>query len=176
MSDPFLGEVRMFGFNFAPRGWAFCNGALLSIPQNAALYSLLGTQFGGNGSTTFALPDLRSRVPVHCQSGQASGVQGGVETVTLTQATLPGHTHQFVATSENGTLAGVAVNNVFFAKTGPSTAGGPSQNLYAPASNLIGLNPNVLTQAGGAASHDNMQPYLVVNFCIALLGVYPTRD
>lgn len=137
---------------------------------------MLGTQFGGNGTTTFNLPELRGRAPVHSQTGQLVGTQGGLETVTLTQATLPAHTHQLMATSENGTRPGVAVPNVFFAKAVPPPSSGASQNLYAAASNLIGLTPSVLTQAGGSAPHDNMQPYLVVNFCIALTGIYPPRD
>jgi microcystin-dependent protein len=176
MGEPFLGEIRMFGFGFAPTGWAFCNGQSMPTNQNQALYSLLGSQFGGNGTTTFNLPDLRGRVPIHCQAGQAPGVQGGAETVPLTQAMLPSHTHQLVATSENGTLGGVAVPNVFFATTVPPTSGGQSQNLYASASNLIALNPNVLTQTGGTTPHDNMQPYQAVNFCIALTNaIYPPR-
>jgi microcystin-dependent protein len=167
--DPFLGEIKMFGGNYAPQGWAFCNGQLLPISQYDALFSLLGTTYGGDGQTTFALPDLRGRAPIHTTSTYPQGAAVGSETVTLTQGQLPAHNHQ----------AG--------ALTGPGSANKPdgavwagstiSDNKYIGTINAPAvLNPAVLQNAGGNQPHNNMQPYQVVNFIIALEGIYPPQS
>lgn len=174
MTEPFVGEIQAFGFNFAPRGWAQCNGALLSISQNTALFSLLGTTYGGNGTTTFALPNLMGRAA--CNQGQGPGLshrgQGntfGASAVTLTPAQMPAHQHALTLQSQRDTTlragapaAGSAVSNPTggspFVTTGPTTT-------FAP--NLIG-------PAGDGQAHPNEQPYLGVNFCIALQGIYPS--
>ncbi len=169
MTNPFLGEVRSFGFNFAPKNWAMCNGQLLSIQQNAALFALLGTMYGGNGVQTFALPNLQSRVPMH-RSGDGTYVQGqvgGSEQVTITNATMPGHIHFLVGTTTTantrepvGALATSAVATNFY---------------YSPASNLTALNPSSIGMTGSGVGHSNIQPYLVINYCIALSGIFPSR-
>lgn len=178
MSDPFMGEVRMFGGNYAPAGWALCNGQLLSISNYSALFSLLGTVYGGNGQTTFAVPDLRGRVPVHQGSGpgltpRALGEIAGVENVTLLTNNLPQHSHTLNATSAPGNQEGPA--NAL-----PATpTGGATPYLYViPGTST--LNPtamaNDILPAGGSASHPNMMPSLCVNFIIALQGVFPARN
>ena len=168
MSDPFIGQIALFPYNFAPRGWAFCNGQLLSIAQNTALFSLLGTTFGGNGQTTFALPDLRGRAAM--SSGQAPGLapyvlgeQGGTETVTLSTAQVPAHTHTVMA-SQNDATASSPTNTV--------PAGGGA---YGTALNTS-MNPNMVQPVGGSQPHENRPPYLVLNYCIALEGIYPSRN
>jgi microcystin-dependent protein len=171
MSDPFLGEIRVFGFDFPPRGWANCAGQLLPISQNTALFSILGTSFGGDGRTTFALPNLQGTVRVHVGAGpgltpRALGESGGTPEVTLSVAEMPAHSHAANCNSGLGTSYGPA-NNVW-----ASDAGGASE--YASAAN-IGMAPNALTPAGGGQPHDNRQPYLALNFCIALQGIYPPR-
>ncbi len=172
MSEPFVGEIRMFGFGFAPQGWALCNGQLLPINQNQALFSLLGTTYGGDGRTTFALPDMRSRVPV-CQgqgpglSSYAEGQAGGAETMTLAATQMPRHTHPVKASSstadsdqpEGRTLARSA-SHIYTAKPDTSTV----------------MNTDTLGDTGGSQPHDNIQPYLAVNFCIALTGIFPSRN
>ena len=172
MSEPFLGEIIMFGGNFAPRGWAFCSGQLLSIAQNTALFSILGTTYGGNGQTTFALPDLRGRVPIHPGSGPglspySLGEQGGVENVTLLITQMPAHGH--VATSNASTAA---ANDTL--PTGNFLA---SDNQYQTASNTQ-MNANAVTIApsGGSQPHANIQPFTCVNFIIALEGIFPSRN
>ena len=169
MSEPFIAQIMMFGGNFAPRGWALCNGQILSIAQNTALFSLLGTTFGGNGQTTFALPDLRGRVPVH--PGQGPGLSsvtlgevGGVETVTLTQNQIAGHGHGVAAS--NGTAGASRPANNFLA------AGGS----YATATDGTVMNPGMIQASGGSQPHENRQPYLGVNFIIALQGIFPSRN
>jgi len=160
MSEPFVGEIRMFGFGFAPQGWALCNGQLLPINQNQALFSLLGTTYGGDGRTTFALPDMQSRVPV-CQgqgpglSSYAEGQAGGAETVTLAATQMPGHNHPVKASSSPASSA----SHIYAAKPDTSTV----------------MNADMLGAAGGSQPHDNIQPYLAVNFCIALNGIFPSR-
>jgi microcystin-dependent protein len=170
MSQPFIGEIRPFGFNFAPRNWAFCAGQLMSIAQNQALFALLGTTYGGNGTTTFALPDLRGRSPIHFGNGYVQGQAAGVESVTLQANQLPAHAHAVMASADLA-LDATPSGNVMGAKP----RGGV--NVYAPGTNTTPLaatstGPNTAT--GGA--HDNMQPSLTLNFCICLFGIFPSRN
>lgn len=176
MSEFFIGQVMMAGFNFAPRFFAQCNGQLLPINQNQALFSLLGTQYGGNGTTNFALPDLRSRTPVGYASSVDPGWQppsvqigqsAGVENVTLLSTNLPAHTHALNAISTAGSTRNP--NNALYASTtvnlhGPSTGG------------LVPQNPQAIAPAGGNQPHPNLQPYTAINFCIALSGIFPSRN
>src|SRR5882757_4158278 len=168
MAEPFLSEIRMMSFNFAPKGWAFCDGQLLPINQNQALFSLLGTTYGGNGQTNFALPDLRGRVPTHTGGqGHFLGERGGEQAHTLTMSEIPQHFHTASATSTSGDL---------FVATGNVLAASPAQ-LYAPATaNLTTLIPSSVTTMGGSQAHENMQPYLVLVFCIALQGIFPSQN
>lgn len=172
MSEPFLGEVKLIAFNFAPQGWALCNGQLLPINQNQALFSLLGTMYGGDGRTTFALPDLQGRAPLN--QGQGPGLSnyvvgesGGSETVMLTQAEMPQHTH--AGQTVNGRAQ---TNNP--ANALPARPSGVA--LYGAPQNLSAMAPGVLAVAGGGLPHTNMQPYLTLNFIIALQGIYPPRS
>lgn len=169
MADPFVGEIKMFSFNWVPRGWALCNGAQLAIQQNAALYSLIGIQFGGNGSTTFNLPDLRGRTPVCSGNQYMTGNALGVEAVTLDVNTMPPHTHAVYGSSAAANK-GVAVGaNDLLAVT--------TQSIYSPGSGgSVAMNPATVSSAGGGQGHNNMQPSLVTNFCIALTGTYPMRN
>ena len=169
MSEPFLGQISIFVFNFAPRGWAFCNGQILPIAQNTALFSLLGTTYGGNGQTTFALPNLMSRVPVHFGQGPglssyALGQTSGSETVTLTSSQMPAHNH---LASVTGAGAGASRPGGNF----PSGGGA-----YATASDGGTFNAAFIQNAGGGQPHANIQPYLALNFCIAIEGIYPSRN
>jgi microcystin-dependent protein len=172
MPDPFIGEIRMFGFGFAPQGWAQCNGQLLPIQENTALFSLLGTSYGGDGRTTFALPDLRSRVPVGQGQGPglssyAQGQAGGAETVTLTAAQMPGHVHPVKASSTT------ADSDQPAGRTLARSAG----HIYTdkPAASTD-MNAAMLGQAGDSQPHGNIQPCLAVNFCIATEGIFPPRS
>ena len=172
MADPYIGEIRMFAGNFAPLGWAFCNGALLPIAQYEALFSLLGTTYGGDGQTTFALPDLRGRGPIHAGQGPGltnhpQGEQGGTETVTLTVAQMPAHTHAPAASSAAGTSSHPN-GNVWAASS-------TSDNQYAGTSNTT-MNPATIGVAGGNQPHDNRQPVLAINFIISLEGIYPSPN
>jgi microcystin-dependent protein len=175
MSDQFLAEIRIFGCNFAPRGWALCNGQILPIAQNTALFSLIGTFYGGNGQTTFALPNLQGQAPMHQHQGsglsnRTVGEQGGVQSVQLLQNEMPAHTHPVNASNGPANLQapapdrvlGRANNNVYLASTNPL--------------NLVPMAPEALTPVGGGQPHNNMQPYLTVNFCIALEGIFPQRS
>ena len=169
MSEPFIAQIMMFGGNFAPRGWALCNGQILPIAQNTALFSLLGVTFGGNGQTTFALPDLRGRVPVHPGQGPGLsnvglGQSAGQETVTLTQNEAPQHNHGVAASNGGATASRPA---------GSFLAAGGS---YATASDGTTMNPGMVGVAGGSQPHENRQPYLGVNFIIALEGIFPSRN
>ncbi|KRB77371.1 phage tail protein [Nocardioides sp. Root190] len=172
MSDPFVAEIRMFGFNFAPRGWAFCDGQLLPISQNTALFALLGTTYGGDGKSTFALPDLQGCAPMH--HGQGPGLSlydlgelGGTETVTLLNSEMPSHAHTLAAhTIDLADSSAPSASATF----GPSSGGA----LYQATSNTD-LGHGALATAGGNVPHNNMQPYLTLNFCIALEGVFPPR-
>lgn len=166
MSSPFVGEIRMFAGNFAPVGWAFCNGAVLPIDQNDALFNLIGTTYGGDGQSTFALPNLQSRVPVHVGPGFAQGQSGGVETVTLTTSQIPAHSHVPQANSGAGT-SNTPVGNVWANWTGAQF-----NNVNAPATPM---NAGVLGSAGGSQPHDNMVPFLSVNFILSLFGIFPSQ-
>jgi microcystin-dependent protein len=174
MSNPFVAEIRMFGFNFAPKGWAQCNGQLLPLSQNTALFSLLGTFYGGDGKSTFALPDLEGSAPMFWgQGGGLSlydlGQQSGSEFVTLLISEIPLHTHTLRGTVEDATQGSLTQNVI------PAQA--VNGNLYQTTTNanIVQLAPQALAPAGGSLPHNNMMPYLVVNFCIALQGVFPPR-
>jgi microcystin-dependent protein len=171
MANPFLGEIRIMPYNFAPQGWAFCDGQVLAISQFTALFSLLGTTYGGNGTSNFALPDLRGRVAI--SSGQGPGLSpynigqvGGVENVTLTSNTMPQHSHQVVANNGPGDATRPA--GAVPARTGTSN--------YASAPDGTAMNAGMLSAAGGGQPHSNLQPYLVLNFCIAMQGIFPSRN
>jgi microcystin-dependent protein len=175
--EPFIGEIKMFGGNFAPRGWQLCQGQLLPIVQNQALFSILGTTYGGNGQTTFALPDLRGRFPM--QPGQGPGLsprtlghQGGSEAVTLLANQMPAHNHMAVGSNAEGNQ--FSPEGGFPAVTLDPASGQPL-NLYGGAAN-VPMNPAAIGVAGGSQPHENMPPFTCVNFIIALEGVYPTRN
>lgn len=165
MSEPFLGEIKIMSFNFPPRGWALCNGDLKPINQNQALFSLLGTTYGGNGTQNFALPDLRGRIPIHMGDGHTLGERAGQQANTLTINTLPTHTHLVASSTQ-------VYNTV--SPTNAILAGAP--NMYANPANLTTLVPDTVTSVGGSQAHENMQPYLVLNFCIALQGIFPSQN
>jgi microcystin-dependent protein len=172
MSEPFLGEIRIVGFNFAPKGWAFCDGQLLPISQNTALFSLLGTTYGGDGRSTFALPNLQGRAAMHPGRGpgltsRRLGEQGGVETVTLTQAQMPRHSHSFQFQDGDADQADPAGNALAI------TDGLP---MYTNPGNTVNMASSALPNQGGSQPHNNMQPYLTMNFVIALIGLYPLRS
>ena len=180
--EPFIGQIQMFGFNFAPRGWAFCDGQLLSIAQNTALFSLLGTTYGGDGRTTFALPDLRGRVPMHKGTGpglspRTIGQKGGLQNVTLNSTQIPAHDHVATSTANAVVTAGNsndAINNFWADDAG--TASGTYHTGPANATMNVGAVQTTVANAGGGQSHSNEQPFLCVNFCIALTGIYPSRN
>jgi len=178
MSDQYLGEIRMFGGNFAPVGWALCNGQLLSISQNAALFSILGTTFGGDGVQTFGLPDLRGRAPLHWGQGTGLsnytlGAQTGTESVTLMQNQMPAHTHQVNASSTNGSSA--AAQGALPATVVPARGQSAAPDIYGTAPNTT-MNPQMISASGGSQPHNNMQPSLCVSFIIATTGIYPSRS
>ena len=169
MSEPFLSEIRMFGFNFAPRGWALCDGQILSINQNQSLYSLLGTNFGGDGRVTFGLPDLRGRSPRKGGSGATGiGEMGGAEAVAITTATMPAHTHamQVNTASSDQTVPG---GNFLGVDSEPTIYGSPN-----PASTVL-MDEDAVKATGGGQAHNNMQPYQTISFGIALQGLFPSR-
>jgi len=174
MAEPFLSEMKMFGFGWAPRGWATCDGQILPISQNQSLFSLIGVTFGGDGRSNFGLPDMRSRVPVHVPANEI-GIRGGVESVTLTTAEMPGHTHEMKATTSNGNTKEFA-GNIAAAAFDTRESKQQPVNMYGPAASLVSLNAESVTTNGAGLSHDNMQPSTVVNFCIALLGTFPSRS
>jgi len=174
MSNPFVGEIRMFAGNFAPAGWMFCQGQLLPIAENDVLFALLGTTYGGDGVTTFALPDLQSRVPVH--QGQGPGIsqnytigeKAGVESVTLTTQQIPIHTHAFAATNQIGQNA--QPTNGFYAQV--STG----QLYHEPLDPLVNMNAGMVQPVGGSQPHENVQPYLAISFIISLFGIFPSQN
>jgi microcystin-dependent protein len=165
VGEPFLSEIRMFSFVYAPRGWALCNGQLLPINQNQALFSLLGTTFGGDGRVNFALPDLRGRVPVHEGPGYTLGQAAGEQAHTLSQAEMPTHTHLLSGTPSAGDTP-IPTGNYLAA----------ANNQYAAPSDLTTMNPSSVSDVGGSQAHLNMQPYLTLNFCIALQGIFPSQN
>lgn len=165
VAEPFLGEIRLMSFVFAPKGWAPCNGQLLAINQNQALFSLLGTTFGGNGRTTFALPDYRGRTPIHVGNGHTVGESGGEQAHTLTQAELPVHTHGVQAARANGSTPN---------PTGQMLAN--HLNGYTAPTNLTALQGGTIGNVGGGQAHINMQPFLTLSFCIALQGIFPSPN
>jgi microcystin-dependent protein len=181
MTDQYLGEVRMFGGNFAPQGWALCSGQLLSIAQNSALFALLGTTYGGDGQSTFGLPDLRGRVPMHQGTGQGLsprviGEISGVETVTIVSATMPAHAHGVTATTAVGSLTGPGPTAL------PGTpTGGSAVNTFYVTTGTSSLVPapmaaTSISVTGQTGPHDNMMPFLCTNFIISLVGIFPTRN
>jgi microcystin-dependent protein len=171
MAEPFLSEVRIMSFVFAPKGWALCNGQLLPINQNQALFSLLGTTFGGDGRVNFALPDLRGRTPIHVGSGHTLGERGGEQAHTLSIAELPEHTHVLNGSSAVGNSVNprtVSGGNLFAQDPG---------NCYSPnAASLTALIPTSVSNVGGSQAHLNMQPFLTLSFCIALQGIFPSPN
>ena len=170
MSTPFLAEVRIMSFNFPPKGWAFCNGQLLPINQNQALFSLLGTTYGGDGRVNFALPDLRSRVPMHIGNGHVQGERAGQEAHTLIISEMPQHTH---ALNASNVATGGSANPV---SPAPAKVIGGATNAYHSATNLTTMSPTTVAGYGGSQPHSNLQPYLVLSFCIALQGIFPSRN
>ena len=168
MAEPFLSEIRIMSFGFAPKGWALCNGQLLPINQNQALFSLLGTTFGGDGRMNFALPNLQGQTPIHVGNGHTLGERGGEQAHTLSIAEIPTHTHAAQATSGNATTA-VPASNLTLATSGNYEA-------YRPATSLVTLNPATVANTGGSQAHLNMQPFLTLNFCIALQGIFPSPN
>jgi microcystin-dependent protein len=171
MAEPFLSEIRIMSFVFPPKGWALCNGQLLPIKQNQALFSLLGTTFGGDGRVNFALPDLRARTPVHVGAGHTLGERGGEQAHTLSIGELPQHSHVLQASSSTGNSA-----NPRTAAGGNVLAQEPS-NPYSPnTTNLTALNAGSVTNVGGSQAHLNMEPFLTLSFCIALQGIFPSPN
>jgi len=174
MADPFVAEIRIFPFNFAPKGWAFCDGQLLPISQNTALFSLLGTTYGGDGKSTFALPDLQGSVPLH--PGQGPGLSlydlgqiGGSEFITLLESEMPLHNHNLMAQNFVGS------DNVPTTNDLSRGSGSPAVNAYAAPGTIAQMNFQALTPAGGSLPHNNMMPYLTLMYCIAMQGVFPPR-
>jgi microcystin-dependent protein len=168
MAEPFLAEIRIMSFSFAPKGWALTNGQLLPINQNQALFALLGTTYGGNGQTNFALPDMRGRLPIHVGSGHTLGERGGEQHHTLSISELPTHTHMVNATNTPGNTI-IPSSNATIANTAPS-------QVFSGAQNLAVMSPSVISNTGGSQTHLNMQPYLTLNFSIALQGIFPSTN
>ena len=166
MAEPFLGEIRIMSFSFPPKGWALCDGQLLPINQNQALFSLLGTTFGGDGRVNFALPDFRARTPIHVGNGHTLGQRGGEQSHTLSTAEIPRHTHSVQASSSSVAAVALPINAVL----------APVNNTYHTATSLTTLNPASVTSAGGSQAHLNLQPFLTLNFSIALQGIFPSPN
>ncbi|RYF40980.1 MAG: phage tail protein [Comamonadaceae bacterium] len=181
MSEPFLSEIKVVSFNFPPKGWALCNGQLLPINQNQALFALLGTTYGGNGQTNFALPNLRGRVPIHMGNGHTLGEAAGSTSVTVNQQQMPQHVHMLQGVSETppGNLAGTIPTGKALAQALVSLQGGATTpaNLYEqPPTNLVAMAPQAVSSTGGSQPHNNMMPYLTLNFIIALQGIFPSQN
>lgn len=166
MAEPFLSEIRLFSFNFPPKGWAFCNGQLLPINQNQALFALLGTTFGGNGQTNFALPNLQGRVPIHVGNGHTLGEQGGEAAHTITQAETPEHFHLLHGSASVANQTPIALGNTI----------GSALNVFATGGTLTTLRQETVSQVGGSQAHNNLMPYLTINACIALQGIFPSPN
>jgi microcystin-dependent protein len=178
--DPFVGQIKPFAFNFAPRGWALCQGQLMAISQNTALFSILGTNFGGDGRSTFGLPDLRGATPIGV--GQLTGGQnyvvgetGGEPSVTVLQSEMPMHNHQLLTNTTDGAMLPSTGNRLAKAAEGGKGGGGQTANAYSPSGPNAMMAPNTLSTIGGSQPHNNMQPFLSLNYCIALQGVFPQR-
>jgi microcystin-dependent protein len=170
MAEPFLSEIRLMSFVFAPKGWALCNGQLLPINQNQGLFSLLGTTYGGDGRVNFALPDLRGRVPIHFGSGHTLGERGGEQAHTLSIAEMPTHTHLVNA------VAVPAPDPEPSPRTSNLLSESSAQSLYTGVGNLVAMAPSSIANVGGSQTHLNMQPFLTLNFCIALQGIFPSPN
>lgn len=168
MAEPFLSEIRIMSFGFAPKGWAMCNGQLMQINQNQALFSLLGTTYGGNGTTTFGLPNLQGRVPIHFGGGHTLGENAGEQNHTLSISEIPTHVHTLNGSTTAATTLTPDVNTVL------STSN--PQSIYAPATDLVAMSPAEVANVGGSQAHLNMQPFLVLNFSIALQGIFPSQN
>ena len=166
MAEPFLSEIRIMSFGFAPKGWALCNGQLLPINQNQALFSLLGTTYGGDGRVNFALPNLQGRAPIHMGSGHTLGELGGEQGHTLSISEIPTHTHQVTASNAQPD-SGMPTGNVWAEQV---------EGYSSTASNLAAMHPSVIGNTGGSQAHLNMQPFLVLTFCIALQGIFPSQN
>lgn len=171
MSEPYVGEIRMFAGNFAPRGWAFCDGQLLAVSQNDALFNLFGTIYGGDGGTTFGLPDLRGRIPIHAGSGPGLsprnlGAKGGAESVTLTTQQIPSHTHGWRASTDAASTR----------DTGGGVLAQSIPDVYTSRLSEIDLNAATIGQTGGSRSHTNVMPFLCVHFIVSLFGIFPSRQ
>lgn len=169
MSEPFIGEIKMYSFDFAPKNYAFCDGQIMAISQNQALFSLLGVQYGGNGTSTFALPNLQSRAPLHFNGSYSLGQAAGAETVTLTPGEMAAHNHVVAASTDQATVKSPS-NAMFAADTSPDA------DFFAPYANTVPLAGQSMSNAGGSQPHNNVQPFLTINFCIALYGLYPSRN
>lgn len=170
MADPFISEIKIVPYSYAPRYWAFCNGQIMAIAQNTALFSLLGTTFGGNGVNTFALPNMQGNVPIHVGNGYQLGEHGGEQNHTLIVNEVPSHTHTASATTAtNNASPPSPIANIL------ADSGAPIF-VYSAPTNLSPMNPSTIAVAGGSQPHANMQPYLTLNFCIALSGIYPSRN
>ncbi len=172
MADPFMSEIKIYSFQFAPRNWAYCHGQLMSIIQNQALFSLLGTTFGGDGRVSFGLPDMRGRVPIgqmyeEYSPGQHVGELGGAEAHSLSISELPQHSHAVQASSSYGNSP-IPTNNIL--------AASPTGGLYTNPENLVAMNPTLVSNSGGSQPHENRQPYLALSFCIALQGIFPSQS
>jgi len=172
MAEPFLSEIRIFAFNYAPQGWAFCNGQLLPINQNQALFSLLGTVYGGNGQTNFALPNLRGRSQLHSGSGFTLGQAGGESAHTVTMSEMSQHTHTL---SANQAAGGANVTATQGSPAGKYYANSGKQTWNTAQPNAV-MHPSAVANVGGSQPHNNMMPYLVLNFCIALIGIFPSQN
>jgi microcystin-dependent protein len=169
MAEPFLSEIRIMSFNFAPKGWALCNGQLLPINQNQALFSLLGTTYGGDGRVNFALPNLQGRTPIHVGSGHTLGERGGEPAHTLSIAEIPTHTHVASGTSASTDPSGTNVPNDNLLAAGPG-------EIYGGSANLVAMGPTTIGNVGGSQAHLNMQPFLTLTFAIALQGIFPSQN
>jgi microcystin-dependent protein len=172
MAEPFLSEIRIMSFNFPPKGWSLCNGQFLPINQNQALFSLLGTTFGGNGQTTFALPDLRGQTPIHVGNGHTLGEKGGEQAHTLSIAELPTHIHSPASASSTAADNPTPTGNFL----GLVDLTAFTTHVYQSAANLVAMAPATIGNTGGSQAHLNMQPYLTLSFCIALQGIFPSQN